>query len=76
MLGDARRQDSAFLEVPSVKHFQFITNAEKVECTLHGPLFPTFSNNFRYLSRDAPSSRADISASYRVDAPEESEGED
>lgn len=30
----------------------------------------------KYLSRDAPSSRADISASYRVDAPESSEEED
>eukprot|EP00435_Cladocopium_sp_Y103_P049012 s2722_g14.t1 len=28
----------------------------------------------KYVSRDAPSSRADISASYRVDAPEDSEG--
>lgn len=27
----------------------------------------------RYVGRDAPSSRADVSASYRVDAPEGSD---
>ncbi len=29
----------------------------------------------RYVGRDAPSSRADVSASYRVDAPEGSDEE-
>ena len=56
------------------KTLRFLKCGTQTDATRHWPLFrrPDVSQMdvARYLSRDAPSSRADISASYRVDAPE------
>lgn len=70
LLGDAWWQDSAFLEV-RWSHLLFSLMMSYFSLpfrqTHRQPFLP------RYVGRDAPSSRADVSASYRVDAPEGSD---